>query len=394
MYIEDLVIALATGKNVGMNPYDSKIIYSFYNQLIQSSGFTEKQELLSVKILKRQAQKLYLLFGLDILQFLENPKFRLVRRSVTLAKHMKIIDHPSFGKIIQVEFPFNEKLLAKFREEKDKLTMAQWDSEYKSWFFALDEQSLMFLKQVAIEENFTIDEELKNYQIQINEIESNIDQYIPMVSFNGKILKFLNISEKIPQPTNLYIIENLFLARKLGISTWDDTIQNTDEWKNSNPVVKNFLLADPGTNISLNLEESDIFCVNDIIKFMMPVMIVIPGGSELEKIKKSLELLKEINIANSEISVLFRLPSETGIEFNNFVRDQKLNSSIGDHTKAVIISNRIPKTILDKKIKFNCILNFNFYNIHYSLKNLLAWHHNVINVVDNHKSKILNFEKL
>ena len=394
MYIEDLVIALATGKNVGMNPYDSKIIYSFYNQLIQSSGFTEKQELLSVKILKRQAQKLYLLFGLDILQFLENPKFRLVRRSVTLAKHMKIIDHPSFGKIIQVEFPFNEKLLAKFREEKDKLTMAQWDSEYKSWFFALDEQSLMFLKQVAIEENFTIDEELKNYQIQINEIESNIDQYIPMVSFNGKILKFLNISEKIPQPTNLYIIENLFLARKLGISTWDDTIQNTDEWKNSNPVVKNFLLADPGTNISLNLEESDIFCVNDIIKFMMPVMIVIPGGSELEKIKKSLELLKEINIANNEISVLFRLPSETGIEFNNFVRDQKLNSSIGDHTKAVIISNRIPKTILDKKIKFNCILNFNFYNIHYSLKNLLAWHHNVINVVDNHKSKILNFEKL
>lgn len=394
MYIEDLVIALATGKNVGMNPYDSKIIYSFYNQLIQSSGFTEKQELLSVKILKRQAQKLYLLFGLDILQFLENPKFRLVRRSVTLAKHMKIIDHPSFGKIIQVEFPFNEKLLAKFREEKGKLTMAQWDSEYKSWFFALDEQSLMFLKQVAIEENFTVDEELKNYQIQINEIESNIDQYIPMVSFNGKILKFLNISEKIPQPTNLYIIENLFLARKLGISTWDDTIQNTDEWKNSNPVVKNFLLADPGTNISLNLEESDIFCVNDIIKFMMPVMIVIPGGSELEKIKKSLELLKEINIANNEISVLFRLPSETGIEFNNFVRDQKLNSSIGDHTKAVIISNRIPKTILDKKIKFNCVLNFNFYNIHYSLKNLLAWHHNVINVVDNHKSKILNFEKL
>ena len=66
--------------------------------------------------------------------------------------------------------------------------MAQWDSEYKSWFFALDEQSLMFLKQVAIEENFTVDEELKNYQNQINEIESNIDQYIPMVSFNGKIL--------------------------------------------------------------------------------------------------------------------------------------------------------------------------------------------------------------
>ncbi len=394
MYIEDLVIALATSKNVGMNPYDSKLIYSFFDQLTRNSGFTEKQELLSVRILKRQAQKLYLIFGQDISQFLENPKFRLVRRSVTLAKHMKIIDHPNFGKIIQVEFPFNEKLLAKFRQEKVKLNMAQWDSEYKSWFFSLDEQSLQFLNQVAIEEDFTVDEKFKNYQTQINEIESNIDQYIPIVSFNGKILKFLNISEKIPQPTNLYIIENLFLARKLGISTWDDNIQNTDEWKNSSQVVKNFLLADPGETISLNLEESDVFRVTEIIKHMMPVMIVIPGGSELEKMKKSLELLKEIGIANNEICVLFRLPSETGIEFNNFVRDQKLNSSISDHTKAVIISNKIPKTILDKQIKFNCVVSFNFYNIHYSLKNLLEWHHNVINIVDDHKLRILNFDKL
>ena len=62
MYIEDLVIALATSKNVGMNPYDSKLIYSFFDQLTRNSGFTEKQELLSVRILKRQAQKLYLIF--------------------------------------------------------------------------------------------------------------------------------------------------------------------------------------------------------------------------------------------------------------------------------------------------------------------------------------------
>ena len=394
MYIEDLVVALATSKNVGMNPYDSKIVYSFFDQLTRSSGFTEKQEILSVKILKKYTLKLYLIFGQDISQFLENPKFRLIRRSVSLAKHMKIINHTNFGKVIQVEFPYNEKLLMKFREEKIKLNMSQWDSEYKSWFFSFDEKSLKFLNRVATEENFTVDAEFKNYQTQINEIESNIDQYIPMVSFNDNMLKFLNISEKIPQPTNLHIMETLFLARKLGISTWDDNIETTDEWKNSSTVVKNFLLADPGETILLNLEESDVFRVTEIIKHMMPVMIVIPGGSELEKMKKSLELLKEIGIANNEISVLFRLPSETGIEFNNFVRDQKLNSSISDHTKAVIISNKIPKTILDKQIKFNCVVNFNFYNIHYSLKNLLEWHHNVINVVDDHKSRIFNFDKL
>jgi hypothetical protein len=391
MYIEDLIIALAISRNVSMNPYDSKLIYSFHDQISRGSGFTEKQELLSVKILKRQLAKLNSIFGQDILTFLENPSFRLARRLVSSFKRITIMSHPNFGKTIRVEFPFNESLLSKIREEKLKLNMAQWDPDHKSWIFSLDERSLTFLGRVAIEENFIVDEEFENYQNQIREIEANIEQYIPMLLYDGKNLKFLNISEKVPQPINSSIIENLFKARKLGIFTWDETVEETDEWKNSDQVVKKFLQTDPGETMSINLEENGIFSLKDIIKYMSPALFVIPGGSEIEKLEKSLDFLKTINISNEEISVLFRLPNETGEKFNNFVREEKLNSSISEKTKAVFISSKVPKTILDKKIKFNCVVNFNFYNIHYSIKNLLNWHHNVIHILDNNKTRTLDF---
>jgi hypothetical protein len=391
MYIEDLIIALAVSRNTSVNPYDQKIIYSFHDQISRGSGFTEKQENLSIKILKRQVAKLNSIFGKDISSFLENPSFRLTRRTIITTRHMSIQPNTTYGKVIKVEFAFNEGLLNKIRDAKNKLNYSNWDSEQKSWIFSLDERSLAFLINLAAEENFTVDDEFKNYQNQFNEIQKNIEHHIPMLSLVGEKLEFLNISPKIPQPTNSNIVENLFLARKFGILLWGDEIEQSEEWKNSNDVTKKFLQADPKDDFSLNLEENSIFSLADIVKYLSPVLFVIPGGTELEKLELSLDFLKSMEIPNEEISVLFRLPSETGGKFNNFVKEQKLNSPITENTKAVFISSKVPKTIIEKEVKFNSILNFNFYNIHYSIKNLLKWHHNVVCINEEKVQKALNF---
>jgi hypothetical protein len=115
------------------------------------------------------------------------------------------------------------------------------------------------------------------------------------------------------------------------------------------------------------------------------------AATELEKLQLSLEFLNSIGISKDEISVLFRLPTETGGIFNNYIREQELNSPVTEKTKAVFISSKVPKTILEKQLKFNCVVSFNFYNIHYSIRNLLKWHHNVINVSDKKVTKELNF---
>ena len=187
MYIEDLIIALAMSRNSAVNPYDLKLIHSFHDQISRGLGFTEKQELLSVKILKRQVSKLDVIFGTQISPFLENPTFRLPRRVVSASKRISIIPHSLYGKAVKAEFPYNEKMLTRIREEKSKLNYSQWDPEQKSWIFSLDEHSLSLLSKIAIEENFTVDEEFENYQNQIREIENNIEHHVPMVSFNGKI---------------------------------------------------------------------------------------------------------------------------------------------------------------------------------------------------------------
>lgn len=394
MYIEDLIIALAMSRNSAVNPYDLKLIHSFHDQISRGLGFTEKQELLSVKILKRQVAKLDIIFGTQISPFLENPTFRLTRRVVSASKRISIIPHSLYGKAVKAEFPYNEKMLTRIREEKSKLNYSQWDPEQKSWIFSLDEHSLSLLSKIAIEENFAVDEEFENYQNQIKEIENNIEQYVPMVSFNDKKLEFLNISSKVAQPANSNIIENLFYARKLGIFTWDEAIENSDEWLSADPAVRKFLQTDPRGEFSINLEKNTIYSIKDIVKYLSPVLFVIPGGTELEKMEQSLDFLKTIGISNEEVSVLFRLPNETGGKFNNFIRENNLNSPVTENSKAVFISSKVPKTIIEKKIKFNAVVNFNFYNIHYSIKNLLKWHHNIIHMIEKKQQRTLNFVDL
>jgi len=394
MYIEDLIIALAMSRNSAVNPYDLKLIHSFHDQISRGLGFTEKQELLSVKILKRQVSKLDIIFGTQISPFLENPTFRLPRRVVSASKRISIVPHSLYGKAVKAEFPYNEKMLTRIREEKSKLNYSQWDPEQKSWIFSLDEHSLSLLSKIAIEENFTVDEEFENYQNQIKEIENNIEQYVPMISLNGEKLEFLNISPKIAQPANSNIIENLFYARKLGIFTWDEAIENSEEWQSADPVVRKFLQTDPRGEFSINLEKTTISSIKDIVKHLSPVLFLIPGGTELEKMEQSLDFLKTIGISNEEVSVLFRLPNETGGKFNNFIRENNLNSPVTENSKAVFISSKVPKTIIEKKIKFNAVVNFNFYNIHYSIKNLLKWHHNVIHMMEKKQQRTLNFVDL
>jgi hypothetical protein len=215
-----------------------------------------------------------------------------------------------------------------------------------------------------------------------------------MLSLDGEKLKFLNISPKIPQPTNSNILENLFLARKLGIFTWDEQIVDSDEWKNANSVTRQFLSIAPNEEFSINVEDTAISSLSDIVNYLSPTLFVIPGGTELEKLEKCITFLNDNGITNDEISVLFRLPKETGEKFNNFVKDENLNSPITEKTKAVFISSKVPKTILESRIKFNLIVNFNFYSIHYSIKNLLKWHHNVITIVEQKQQKAFNFGKL
>ena len=379
MYIEDIILALVTSPHIAtMNAYDSKLISSFSSQIFNGSGLSEKQGSLSVKILKKQSTNLNTILRQDVTMFLDIPKFRTQLRTINNIKSMSIVAHETYSKVIKVKFPFNETIVNKIRKEKQNFNFANWDPTEKVWEFALTEQALLFLGTIADEDNFIVYEEFKEYQKQIADIKNNIDRYIPMVVSEGKNLKFVNIPDYIKQPTSSSVIETLFHARQLGIFTWDEHIANSTEWESASSITKKFLQTDPMETIEL--EEDSLCLLNDILINMTPTLFVIPGGSELEKLETSLAFLKSNNVANENISVMFRLPKETGEKFNEFVKDNKLNSPIHANTKAVFVSGKIPKPIIEKNIHFNSVINFNFYNIHHSIKNLVLWHNNVIDI--------------
>ena len=387
MYIEDIILTLVTSPHIlTMNAYDSKLISSFSSQIFNGSGLSEKQGSLSVKILKKQLTNLNTLLRQDVTTFLDIPKFRTQLRTINNIKSMTIVAHETYNKVIKVKFPFNETIVNKIRKEKQNFNFANWDPTEKVWEFSLTEQALLFLGTIADEDNFIVYEEFREYQKQIADIKNNMDRYIPMVVSEGKNLKFVNIPDYIKQPTSSSIIETLFYARKLGIFTWDENIANSTEWESASFITKKFLQTDPMETETIELEEDSLCLLNDILINMTPTLFVIPGGSELEKLETSLAFLTSNNIANENISVMFRLPKETGEKFNQFVKDNKLNSPIHADTKAVFVSGKIPKPIIEKNIHFNSVINFNFYNIHHSIKNLVLWHNNVIYI----KSKKVN----
>jgi hypothetical protein len=389
MNIEDLIILLAT--RTQMNPFDSKTVWSFYDQISRGLGFTEKQSMLALKILQRHADKLTAILSKDIEPFLANPTFKLAKRTLNSAKKISVVEHSDFIKALKVEFPYNENIVERIRKERINLVHAAWNADEKAWIFALNERSIQFLVPFVTNDEFAADEEFVGYVQQVLEIQENLEDHIPAIRYDGKTVKFVNVSDNLPQPQNDNILDALFLARKCGIHTWDEGVDQYLANNNVEKVVIDFLNENPGSNFTVNLEENSIFSISQIAKYMTPCMFIIPGGMEMEKLKTSVDFLTSLGLAPEEMSVMFRLPKETGEKFNIFVRDEKLNNPISNQTKVVFISAKVPKTVIESKIKFNCIVNFSLHSVHYTIRDFVKNHHNVIHILDKKPQRNLNF---
>jgi len=378
MNIEDLIVTLGLTCHSSLNVWDTKLVYSFTDQISQGSGFTEKQANLALKIIGRHEQALSSVIKQNVGTILKNPTYRYPFRTINSNKKISIQSHSLLGRSIKLEFPFNETYVASIRSNKSNLEFAQWDKDEKAWFLSLTENSIKFLLEMLTTEKFDYDEEFQNLLNQFNLVTENIDQYIPMLILEDGRPKFKNIPDQISELSTDDILAALFEARRKAILTWSDEI---NEWIDNSTLkkcTKEFLKTDPGDAIHLNSENTPINDISDIIKYMAPCLVVVPGGSELEKLNLIYEFLKTENIKNKDISVMFRLPSENDKKFNDFVKENELNSPIGENTKVVFISSKLPKPVLKSNIRFNSVINLGFGGVHFSIKEYAGNHENQI----------------
>lgn len=389
MYIEDLIETL-TLEYIPVNAWDQKIVYSFYEQITKNTGFTEKQSTLALRIVTRYASSISSKLKVDIAKFIENPQYRLPIRKILAERTIKINKD-----LIEVRLPYDDGFVADIRKHRlaNSSCMINWDKDKTAWTLDISESNIMYLLS-SCSVGFEYDEAFQNYAVQVEDIVANMDNYAPMLVQEGAGYAIRNAPATMPPITATEPIAAIFQARRVGVVLWDTEIE---DYLNSDAVpnqICNFLKTPISQSSNFDADEANIFCLQHVLSNLGPSLFVVPGGDELSKTQQAYSILKGIGVEDKNMSVLFRLPTESGRNFNDFVRNQGLNEPITADTKVVFVSGKLPKTVIKSGLKFNSVINLGFDSVHYTLREYAKTHQNLIYFDVKKQQRGFNFAKL
>ena len=142
--------------------------------------------------------------------------------------------------------------------------------------------------------------------------------------------------------------------------------------QNFSPLFESFLTKTDKKIIEFDPETFSIDQFTDLFKYNLPVLIVVPGGQELQCLRTWYFWLKSQNFEENDISVMFRLDNGNGSAFNDIVKEYKLNNPITENTKVVFISQKLPKPVVKSGIEFKFVVNLSAtWSSHYSINSYL-----------------------
>jgi len=364
---------------------DEKVVHSLAANPSAGRGFTEKQRSLVLRLCKKYQGQLTADLGPAVTTALDFPefKFNLVEPALQ-EKSIKIE-----GKEILVKFPFSEEIVEKIRKFKAevKVKTVEWNGDSKAWKFALEENNVLWIAQNILNDSFTVDPEFLEFSGQISEILENMENYVPTVAYEDNQYLFKNVYRTVPQPSSNDLIETLLLAKHYGINTWDENVEKLIKNANFSPVLTSFLEESISNKPEFDVNENSIDQFTELFKHNVPALIIIPGYGEFFTLKTWTTWLKSQGFEEKDISVLFRLSSDTGGMFNELVKQNNLNNPINDNTKIVFVSQKIPKPLIKSGIEFKLIVNLgSLSGVHYSVSTYLDGRADVIRYTDKTKS--------
>jgi len=398
MNIEELIDRLASnGKylfapTIPLHKTDVTITHSLSEQLQRGNGFTEKQRALTIRLVTKYAKVLSIALNYDVTVDLVNPIFKYPVRKLSGTKSVEVQPFENGYKRILVKFPFNEGTVAAFREYKKMLPRSEaneinWNAEDTAWAFAFTEPNVLFLSKL-LSSDFIFDQTFTDAAEEITEIERNIEKYVPMVVFQDGKYSYKNTVDKIPQPASKDLTEVLLDARRYGITCWDESIDIALESDMISSAVRDLLKNNSCEPIVLDSRKlSDI---SELLQHSNNVLFVIPGGTELSHLKTVHQHLKDNNIPNEQMTVMFRLDSSSGKMCNDYIKENNLNSQVSDNVKFVCVSGKIPKPLIESEKRFDLVVHFGTNSAHYTLKNYIKNHYNVVSMSLDNKNKELD----
>lgn len=392
MYIEDIIEFSVRRVIQEIKFHDLQILKNIRDQYLNFKNLTEKQGNLAIFILKKYQSILSTHLNQNIEPFLLNPVFKNSFRLINQSKTIRIISHDQLKYAIEVKFPYEESIIKLIQQKKSELNVAVWSNDSKSWIFSLDEASICFLRDLTNNYSFNVDEEFQNYIDQLILIEKNIENIVPMAVLKDQKVKLINVSEHMPQNISDDFLESIFFAKKHGVLVWDQLIEEEIKALPYSDFTKSFIKQDSGIMFELDLGKNSLKELTPILNYINPILVILGANNSLAKLDNMVKFFNDCGINNEEMTVMFRLPSDTDSDFNLYIKNSQLNSKLSKNIKVVFVGDQIPKTVLSSDILFESVLNYNYYAVHYRTRNFLNGCKNVINILDKTKQKIFDFK--
>lgn len=334
---------------------DATILISIAKQLSKGIAMTDRQ----YALVKKKLSEYETQFddkNIDVISISENLLYEL--REIDRSHWIKVL-HWKDEDILGIRFPFNKKVIKHLDELKKLQKTAGLAFKENTHYFKLNLKNIYNLVRIAkrFDNKFDIQSPILDVYEQLKKFDENVEDYVSGI-YN---LKLKNLPDSVidtlenelgPVSKENY---HLYYDRRLlyGIENFDNII---DDIIMKQPVLVQQLLKRDSGQVIVKKEKFNLNNVCEAIYDLkrFPIIVVLSDKTAHDQLVETYRCFRNF-IADKEISVLFRHDGQS--EFNNFIKENKINNPVDKSTKVVYINNKkLPKPLLKAEFTPRCSL--------------------------------------
>ena len=354
--IEDCLELIVYSEDMVIEKSDYNIMTSIARQIKRQIGLTDRQySLVRTKLLEYNNQ--FVEKNIDLQRYLDT--LRMPLREIDRSHWVKKVEDK-----IHIRFPFSKKIIDRINDIR-KLNPEQHKYDQHTHIFPYTEFYVYNVVQIAkkFEDKFEIADDVLETYNYLQEMYNNKEQYIPGV-YNNVVKNIPDSAIKILKEECGNVEDNLelyFDRRYLfGLHEFDKALVDKRLF-NLNPLTQN-IIKRTKPNCFISTEKYNPNNLVDTLSELQryPILVIVKPSDSLHVLPSFFDAVNGI-IKNEDQSVLFRLDNtDVGSkEFNQYIKDKKLNNPVAKNTKIVYISsNKVPKPLLVSDFKARMCITF------------------------------------
>jgi len=334
---------------------DKGLIYSLARQTVRGTAYTDRQRELAIS---KATHYKSILEEVDIDVTTSVTQLRMPLRSIDRSRWIKLknieqslitFNNPD-EQYIAVRFSFQKKLISALENINSK--PIHYDKINKTHYFEYNERTLHNVVSALTNKGFEIQPELQERYEILEMMNNNKKNYVPGIyslklkNLHAKAIDYAISTIGSPDVDNLAMYKDR--DQLLGITHFDEDDLNNSIRKLTTLSQK--IVKRKSSNILINSDEHVFDRVAESILELnrYPLLVVLNDESELENLQKVHQSFRNI-FSNDDFCSLYRKEniSPGNTEFNEYIKQNKLNNSLAIKSKVVYTSiNKMSKVML------------------------------------------------